>query len=348
MGVQEKILILNAEASNVLPFLMYYHKLGYLTFIGSSLRLPVSVFSKFNHIFYLYPNTGYLSHFGKTQLENKKQIINFIEAIKNFLQKNNIKLLISLYEDTLIPILLFYDELNIKPIYPSLEIVQKLHDKLIMYRVLEKLSTKSFFLPKIYSKKTTYPCVVRPSKGVGSQLVFVCKDKREIRTALYKLKKYGRVPLIQEYISPEKKFTMNLLIDRKGKIVRSVISQKISKTSIKKILEELEVFFKSIGYFGFASPQFIISEEKIYLTEINPRLSYNFYGLDFGINFPKAFHNAIIENKNIKKKTAFLKNFPNFWKSSKLYFKMSKDFMPVCIMLEQYLKWKLLYFPLHI
>jgi hypothetical protein len=108
-----------------------------------------------------------------------------------------------------------------------------------------------------------------------------------------------------------------------------------------KIIHEIENFFRRIRYFGFASPQFLLKENKLYLTEINPRLSAVPFGTDFDINFPEAFHEAIVERKNIEKKFIFMpKNFS--WRNWILHFmiyrKKYRDYLPLLIWLCQYFK----------
>jgi hypothetical protein len=103
---------------------------------------------------------------------------------------------------------------------------------------------------------------------------------------------------------------------------------------MSKIIYELEKFFKSIKYFGFASPQFLVKGDKFYLTEINPRLSAVPFGIDFGANFPDAFHKAIVNNENIKKKIVFITHpLKKPISYLKVYVKKYKDIGPFLVYL---------------
>jgi hypothetical protein len=338
--VNKKILILDAESSSVLPFLLYYHSLNYKIFVGSPHYFPISSFSKIPTIKYQYPYPGYLIDYGKSHLINQTQIDAFISSLKNFTQKNQIKYVLSFSENTLIPISLNIKKLSIKQIYPKYKTIQQLHDKSLLFKWLKKIRIRSFSFPSVYSlNNLNFPCVVRPTRGMSFYHVYVCKDLKEVKNAINILKFYGRVPLIQEYINADKKFAFNLLVNKKGKIVRLLSSSQFSEKRIYKVIRELEKFFKLIKYFGFASPQFLIKGNELYLTEINPRLSYYFYGLDFGVNFPEAFHKLFVDGKLKVKKIFKFADIPkSFFRASKLYLNETKDFLPMIKSFEALIK----------
>jgi predicted ATP-grasp superfamily ATP-dependent carboligase len=339
----EKILILDSESTNSLPFLRYYHSLNYKVFAGYQHYFPISFFSRTPTIKYQYPTPGYLIDYGRLQLIEQTQINAFISSLKKFLQKNQIKYIISLSETTLMPLLLNIKNLNLKNIYPEYKIIEKLHDKSLLFKLLKNIHIKSFSLPSVYTLESLkFPCVVRPTKGMGSYHVYICKNLKEVKKAVSILKMYKREPLINEYLPSNERFIPNSLINKNGKIVRFVSSSKVSEKKIKNIVSDLEKFFKLIDYFGFASPQFLICNNKLYLTEINPRLSVWWYGLDFGVNFPEAFHKLFInKKKNVRKIFKFVK-FHSFLRSSKLYLKETRDFLPVAKSFEAIAKSKII------
>lgn len=325
-----KILILDTEIPNSLAFLTYYHSLNYGIFAGSPHHFPISLFSRVPVIKYHYPPTGYLIDYGELGLIDQAQTNFFISSLTKFLEKNKIRHLISLSETTLIPILLNINRLNLEEIYPEYAVIEKLHDKSLLFKRLGKISIKSFFLPSVYSPQNLkFPCFVRPAKGMGSKHGFLCKNMDEFNSAVKALRKLGRDALIQEYIPTNNKFALNLLVDKKGRIVRLLSPLKISKRKIRTLLRCLEGIFKRIGYFGFASPQFLVYNDNLYLAEINPRLSVNLYGLDFGVNFPEGFHKLFIEEKRPKKIFKFIPMLPDFIHASKIYLQSSHDIFPV-------------------
>jgi predicted ATP-grasp superfamily ATP-dependent carboligase len=299
-------------------------------FAGSPHYFPISIFSRIPTIKYRYPPSGYLIDYGRLKLIEKTEVNAFIFSLKKFMQENQIEHVILLSEKTLIPILQNIKKLNVKEIYPEYKIIERLHDKSLLFKLLKKANIKSFYLPAVYTlKNLRFPCVVRPTKGMGSYHVYICKSLKEVKKAVNVLKKYKRKPLINEYLPSNERFVPNMLVNKNGKIVRFVSSSKVSERKIKNIVRDLEKFFKSIGYFGFASPQFIIYNNNLYLTEINPRLSFYWYGLDFGVNFPEAFHKLFISReRNVRRIFKFVK-FHSFLRLSKLYLKETGDFLPV-------------------
>jgi hypothetical protein len=339
----DRILILDGENPLSLPFLSFYHKLKYRVFVGSPHRFPIAAFSKVPCLRYRHPPSGYLTAYGKSHLVRKNLLSAFIRSLQRFLRRYSIERVIPLSEFTMVPILFHLNELPIENIYPPYPTIEKLHDKSLLLQLIKEIRHKSFLLPATYfPNHLRFPCVVRPTKGTGSRHVYLCKNRKEFERALFILKMYGRDLLVQEYIRAEKRFAINLLINKKGKVVRCLSSLPLRRARILRIVKDLERFFKLIGYFGFASPQFIVENKKVYLTEINPRLSFYFYGLDFGVDFPQGFHELFIERRDAKRITKFIERFPSFGRASALYLKQRKDPLPVLKQFKDFIQAKLL------
>jgi hypothetical protein len=326
---ENKILILDTENTQVLPFLYYYRKLGYKVFAGGSVRFPIGFFSKFAQFKIHTPHLELI--------EKRKKIRYFIKFIKKTCRKYDIDLVLSFSEMISKPLIEHKEELNIIDIFPPLTSYEILYDKGTHKKYLEKIGVKNFFLPKLFDyTNVSFPCVVKPNIGMGGRHISICNNYYELRKNLRRIELAGRKPIIEEYIPFEDRFAMNVLIDRNYKIKR-VITRKIkSEKEMPRIIYELENFFRRIKYFGFASPQFLVKGRKLYLTEINPRLSAVPFGTDFNVNFPKAFHEAIVEKKNIEKKFIFLsRKFP--LKNPMLHFiiyrKKYRDYLPLLIWL---------------
>jgi hypothetical protein len=332
---ENKVFILDVENSHVLPFLYYYRKLGYKVFAGGSKRFPIGFFSKFTQ-FKIY--TPHLE-----LIEKRKKIRHFIKFINDTCRKYGINLVLSFSERETRPLIEYKEELNITDIFPSITSYEILYDKSTLKKYfLEKIRVRNFCIPKSFdSTNVVFPCVVKPNIGGGGMYISICNNHYELTKSIRKIELVGRKPIIEEYVPFEDRIAMNVLIDRNYRIKR-VITRKIkSEKEMLKIIYELEKFFRKIKYFGLASPQFLLKDNKLYLTEINPRLSAVLFGTDFNINFPEAFHEAIVENKNIEKKFIFLpKNFS--WRSPMLHFtiyrKKYKDYLPLLIWIYQYFK----------
>jgi predicted ATP-grasp superfamily ATP-dependent carboligase len=331
---ENKVFILDVENTQILPFLYYYRKLGYKVFAGSGIRFPIGFFSKFAQF---KIHTPYLE-----LIEKKKKIKYFIKFIKEICRKYDINLVLSFSERMSKPLIEHKEELNIIDIFPSITSYEILYDKSILKKYLEKIGLRSFYIPKSFDcADVLFPCVVKPNIGGGGMYISICNDRSELIKSVRRIELIGRKPIIEEYIPFENRFGMNVLIDRNYRIKRFIARKIKSKKEILKIIYELENFFRRIKYFGFASPQFLLKENKLYLTEINPRLSAVPFGTDFDVNFAEAFHEAIVENRKIEKKFILIpKSFS--WKNPMFHFitykKKYRDYLPLLIWLYQYFK----------
>lgn len=325
----KKIIILGVEHKNSAGFLRHFSSSGYEVFAASSKILVPEFFSRFNDNIIILPKSGYIENYGKGKFRDSAQMEKFLSKLKDVLKENNIDYILSLSETTLPILSKKIDRLSVKNPYPEYETMRKLHDKKRLIEELKNFNCSSFSIPKVYKDEVDFPCVVRPSKGMESNCVFICKDKEELIKAKNNIKSREFDVLVQNLIPSFERISFNLLINRDGEIVRALIPKKISEEKIKGTLSEIEDFFDKINYFGFASPQFLIYKNKLFLTEINPRLSSYYYGLDFGVEFPEGWKKLFIEEKNVEKRIKFKEKIPRFFESSNIYLKKSNDSIPV-------------------
>jgi hypothetical protein len=337
---RDKILILNVEVSNVLPFTWYYRRKGYIVIGGSNLTIPSVLFSRSlaYRIYIPYPNIGKI----EVQERGKERI--FISKIKKVCEKYGIPLVLSFYENTTKPLIKYKKKLKIKDIFPSYKSYLTLYDKNILKKHLESENFKSFYVPKSYEKIIKFPCIIKPNIGSGGEYVRICANFSELKKYSKMIKLARKKPIIEEYIPFQDGIAMNLLIDKKFEIKRAVVREVVSRNKLINVIDELEGFFKKIKYFGLASPQFLIKGGKLYLVEINPRLTYVPFGIEFGANFPKNFHEAIIENNEVEKKFIFIpRNYPrgNVWYLWRIYRIKYKETFPIGLESLRYFKWKI-------
>jgi len=322
-----KILLLECESPSSLSFLKFYKDEKDVRIVcGSSSKIPIVFFSKFRKKIYKYPNTLYPFYF------SKKRIRKFNKVISNLVRKEKIDIIISQSEKTLIPLL--SENLLKKHLpYPSLKTVNVLHDKMKLFNYLARLSLRSFKLPKVYENPTEvkYPIIIKPNKGAGGFLVKKINKKEELLKTIQILRRERRRVIIQEFIPSKLKLALNLFVDKEGKIKRLLSFRKIKISKLRKLKEEIENFFKEIQYFGFASPQFLIHKNQLFLIEINPRLSYYYYGLDFDLDFPEAFHRCIIKNEGIEERFKILPFPYPFTIANKIYLKETGDLSAIFI-----------------
>jgi biotin carboxylase len=334
MRDNRKVLILNAESSMVLPFCWYYNKVGYKVIGCANDIPPLALFSRAIHYrtFIKSPN-----EFDEV---NKRLFVNKIERLR---KKIGTRLVLAFAENVVEPIIKYRNKIKAENIYPSYRSYSILFYKDKLKRYIEMRNPRSFLIPKSFDKENIkFPCVVKPNIGSGGDFVTLCNSLSELRVFSKIIKQNNRVPIVEEYIPYKDRIAMNLLIDRNFKVKVAVTRAVVSVERIKEIIYELEDFFKKIKYFGFASPQFLLKNGNLYLTEINPRLSGIPYGIDFGANLPGCFHLSIIEKRNIEERFIFLpkKYRGNIVKYSTIFLCNFQDLIPIIITINEYLYWR--------
>jgi len=320
-----KIFLLECESPSSLQFLKFYNRKKEVEIVcGTSSRFPIVLFSRFKKKTYYYPKTYY-----PFQLSSES-IRKFTTRINEIVTKEKIDYIITQSESTLIP-LLMHQNLKKYLTSPSLSVVNILHDKKIFFDTLNNFSLRSFKIPRIYEEENNikFPLILKPRKGMGAKFVKIFKNKEEFSREIGRLKWVNKNFILQEYVPSKIKLTLNLFVSRNNEIKRILSFRRISMKRLKAVLGELEEFFKKIGYFGFASPQFLIYKNQLFLLEINPRLSYYYYGIDFNVGLYESFHENLIEDKDVNKKIKIIEFPPSLFEASKLYLKETKDPLPI-------------------
>jgi len=270
-------------------------------------------------------------------LENKKEMEIYTNKLIKFCKKENSNFVLPFFESEIYPILKNYEKFSnekIKILTENKENFLKLHLKHKFYEIAKNLNVRIPPYKTINSlseltsnlKTIKYPIVVRPTVSVLGIGCCFCRSEWEILEKASLLYKFNRFPLILQ--KPIKKMgeTIINLISINGKIVDYFIfsSVLINKKMEKKILEISEKILKKIKWNGCASPQFIHSEEGLFLLEINPRLSYSIagpgkksliennlyvYNLIPKDNFKKLNKNFLFMTNEKKLRLIFLKEF---------------------------------------
>ncbi len=174
---------------------------------------------------------------------------NYIPALLKICEKEKIQVIVPGSEPEIIQVVKnknFFIEREIKILSNSLDIIKKCSDKFIQY---EFLKNAGFKYPETYLFTTesnlreinTYPLVVKPRKGSGSQNIFIAHNFDELIFFTKYLKKYGIEPLIQEYIGDfEKEFTVGILYADNGKLQTSIVMKRIldNSLSVKQTISE--------------------------------------------------------------------------------------------------------------
>ena len=126
-----------------------------------------------------------------------------------------------------------FEENGVKVLLNSWDIIQKCTDKFMLTKILKSLNIPypNFFLyenDKDISKISSYPVVIKPRVGGGSQNVFLAMDKDEAIFFTKYLQKYGFEPLVQEYVGDfNNEFTIGILYADNGKLFTSIAMKRM-------------------------------------------------------------------------------------------------------------------------
>lgn len=238
---------------------------------------------------------------------------NYINSIIDICQKENIKLLIPLYEKE------FSLLCEQKNSFKNLGVKLLLSDNNIINICNDKLNTYNFFIkykiltPNTYSEcseinnEKLFPIVIKPIDGMGSENVYIARDYNEMAF----FKNYVKNSILQQFILGTE-YTIDVLCDFDGNIISIVPRQRIevragevskSKTVkdeniISRTKEVIEALNKEGKVIGPITIQCILSEEKIYFIEINCRFGGGVpLTFEAGVNYGYYLSQMIDGNK---------------------------------------------------
>jgi carbamoylphosphate synthase large subunit len=133
----------------------------------------------------------------------------------------------------------------------------------------------------IYDSNFVYPIIIKPKFGVSGSNVRICKNKNEYNKNIIN---YCDMYAVQEYIEYDYEYS-GYFVCENGKILGSIIySGCVGKGLYIKNrifespnrdnidLSKFEKLFMNLGYSGFATVDFKIVNNNLYVFEINPRM----------------------------------------------------------------------------
>ena len=159
--------------------------------------------------------------------------------------------------------------------------------------------------------------IVKPKFGRGSKNIFITSNLNILKSI-----KKDRNFIVQEYING-KEYTVDSLFDLKGNLIFSLTRERLIAQNVSimgKIIKDVQIdkvirFISSkLKFCGPINVQFIKKGKKLYLIEINPRLSGSiFFSMKAGFNPIKLLITSkILRDKNIIK---FNKLFIRYYKT---------------------------------
>lgn len=162
----------------------------------------------------------------------------YIQALLDICKKENIDMLIPLYErefDILCKNREAFDSLNTILLLSHENIIDICNDKLNTYKFFKANNIETpnsyskediEFLIENCSKKLKYPFILKPINGMGSAGVFKANNKEQLEF----FKNYIKEPIIQEFVEGIE-YTIDVLCDLKGHIISVVPRERIEVRS---------------------------------------------------------------------------------------------------------------------
>jgi carbamoyl-phosphate synthase large subunit len=235
----------------------------------------------------------------------------YIKELRKIIREKNINLLIPTIDQEQIKI--SSQKFNCIVMVNKYEIIKKLADKYLLSLFLKK----NFYGPLtyLYNKKPhlfKYPYIIKKRIGWGNKFNYLIDSKK--KESNYSLNDQF---IVQEYLRGND-FTSSFYVKKK-KIYVIVFRRRlkngssiyIKKINDKNIINQLKLIIKKTNLL-FGNIQFKIKNKKIYIYEINPRLSGTLEMQRYFLNSPIMFVNHKL-NANI-----FLKVCSkNFFKAKK-------------------------------
>lgn len=250
---------------------------------------------------------------------------NYISELLKICEKENVEMLIPLYEGEFSILNKNrdrFEKMNTKLMLSCEKVIDICKDK---NKTAEYFTRRNIKNPRVYTKneidniiynkeETIFPLFIKPADGMGSSNTFKIRNIKELEF----FKDYVVNPIIQECIKGEE-YTVDCLVDfngnpiyvvprirlevRSGEVVKSrTIKDKLIINEAIKVIEELNKL-KDENHIGAVGPLtiqfFKTDKDEIYLLEINPRFGGGVpLSFECGADYGKAMLN-MLENKSM-------------------------------------------------
>jgi len=304
------VIITYARVRSALVATQSLGKQGIKVVTADSIYPATSFFSKYSSSYFVYP-----SYKLRPEL--------FIDCLRHYIERNNIEVLMPIYEETFV-ISKYKDRFpsNVKIPVADYETLIKANNNRYLMNFANEIGVK---IPmtwtiddisdlKQVAKKIEFPAVIKLVEGVGS------KGLRYVYTENELIKEYKKIvqkfninsfahPLIQEYI-PGDGYGVSLIFNHGDP--RAICAYKnirvfpitggpsTARVSIKhaKMEKYATTLLKELNYHGVAEVEFLLDDrtKEPVLMEINPRFwgSLN-QAICAGVDFPGLLYTMAIE-----------------------------------------------------
>ncbi len=187
----------------------------------------------------------------------------------------------------------------------------------------DKEKLKKYLVNKIsLPGKTSNKVIIKPRIGRGSKNQLIIKTKtKKFRNFFLKEKNF----IVEKFVEG-KEFTIDCVFDQNHNLIFALPRERIIKSNVSivgkiiknnNIIKFIKKISKFIKFIGNINIQLIIDKnKKIYLTDINPRISGSIiFSIKSGFN-PFNMANQILFNYKVKlPKVRYGKTFYRYWKT---------------------------------
>lgn len=231
----------------------------------------------------------------------------YIPKIIKLCQEQEVAGLLSFYDPDVDKLSKHLDEfraIGVVPIVPAPEVSTICFNKYRTFLFLKEmgLDTPETFIDMekaiidLDASRITYPLIVKPCCGFGSQHLFQARNRRELEVFFH----YARDMVIQEKLNGHE-YHMDICTDFEGRVLSVVPKRKLSmrdgetdqaETTNTPELMDMGVFLgKQLGKLGLVGPldvDLFVEDHKIYILELNPRFGGGYPLSHFaGADFPR-------------------------------------------------------------
>ncbi|MEK7194234.1 MAG: ATP-grasp domain-containing protein [Patescibacteria group bacterium] len=220
----------------------------------------------------------------------------FIKEMQSLINKWHIDCIVPGADEELIPVSkLLETNHGLMALIPSKEFIELCLDKRGLMEILAKAKISTLLSYESLAK-VKYPALAKPNSGRGSRQVHKVKNKQELDGYLKLYSKKFQNVLVQPYIEGVE-YTVSVIVNNKNKFIGIVPKRVIEKRGItraavserniqiEKVCKKIIATFNPRGPFNV---QLKLDKGKIYIFEINPRLSTT------SVLSDKAFGNEVM------------------------------------------------------
>lgn len=248
---------------------------------------------------------------------------NYIPFLLDYCEKNNIKMIISLFDVDLYILALNrkkFEQIGVTLIISEVQFIKTCNDKWLTYKFLKE---NNFNVPKTFleldnslqaikNKIIKYPVVIKPRWGMGSLSIFIADNDEELKFYYNKVKKeisnsyikyesqqeFDRSVIIQEKLDGIE-YGLDVINDLEGNYINTITKIKISmrsgETDCAKIVYDhsFELIGKKLSsvskHIANLDVDCFLCGDEIYILEMNARFGGGYpFSYNAGVNLPRA------------------------------------------------------------